>query len=243
MYKITIDGFNGTGKTTLAKRLASQLDYTYVSMGMIFRCVAYEMIKNNIYATEIDKIQSIIENIQISLPNNTQKDIYINGQCVTEEIKDMRYAELCSNISNNFILQNGVRNIIRKYVATKNIIVDGRDTGRLLFPDADVKFALTATIETRAKRRAIELGRSESADISDIITSMNEIDEKLINGNCIPPEDAIKIDTTNLSIQQITNICLQEINKNINNKNLIKQANINNDMQLIVKKKLRTLSK
>lgn len=213
MHKITIDGFNGTGKTTLAKNLAKQLGYTYVSMGMIFRCVAYEMLKNDISITEIDKIQSIIENMKISLPSNTQKDVYINGQCVTEEIKEMKYAELCSNISNNIILQNGVRNIIRQYAETENTIVDGRDTGRLLFPNADVKFALTADIETRARRRAIELGRPENSDITDIVIKMHEIDKKLISGNCIPPEDAIKIDTTNLNKQQLTDICLSEVRK------------------------------
>ena len=215
MYKITIDGFNGTGKTTLAKNLAKELGYTYVSMGMIFRCVAHEIIRYNIDITETDKIQLIIENMQISLPSNTQKDVYINGQCVTEEIKDMMYAELCSNISNNLILQNRVRNIIRKYADKENIIVDGRDTGRLLFPNADVKFALTADIETRAKRRAIELGRSENSDITDIISLMCKIDKKLISENCIPPEDAIIIDTTYLNKQQITNICLRKINNHI----------------------------
>lgn len=218
MHKITIDGFNGTGKTTLAKNLAKQLGYTYVSMGMIFRCVTYEMLKNDISITEIDKIQSVIENMQISLPSNTQKDVYINGQCVTEEIKEMKYAELCSDISNNIILQNGVRNIIRQYAETENTIVDGRDTGRLLFPDADIKFALTADIETRARRRAIELGRPENSDITDIIIKMYEIDKKLISGNCIPPEDAIKIDTTNLNKQQIVDICLKEVRRHISDK-------------------------
>lgn len=225
MYKITIDGFNGTGKTTLAKNLAKKLGCTYVSMGMIFRCVAYEIIKNDIDITEIDKIQSIIENIQISLPNNNQKELFINGCCVTEEIKDMKFAELCSNISNNLILQNGVRNIIRKYAETDNIIVDGRDTGRLLFPDADVKFTLTADIKTRATRRALELGCQKNSDLSDIINTMKEIDRKLIFGNCIPPEDAIKFDTTNLTKQQITDVCLREINIRIPHIKLTGQEN------------------
>lgn len=225
MYKITIDGFNGTGKTTLARNLAENLDFTYVSMGMIFRCVAYEMISNDISISDIESVQQILENINIQLPNNNQKNVFIDEVCVTDIIKEMKYAEMSSKISNNLILQNGVRNIIRRYAENDNIIVDGRDTGRLLFPNADVKFALYADIHTRAKRRGIKLGRLPNSDCADIEKTMIEIDNKLILSNCIPPEDAIKIDTTQLNKDEVNCVCLDFIKSKLFNCDKIMDEN------------------
>ena len=151
--KITIDGFNGTGKTTLAKALAKRLDFTYMSTGIIFRSLSYCLIKDEIDVKDIERIGKIFENMQLKLPNNKSKLVVVNGEDVTKEIMDMQYAILASKISNNDLLQSMVRDYIRQYAEDKDIIIDGRDTGRLLFPNADLKLALIADIEVRAKRR------------------------------------------------------------------------------------------
>ena len=142
--KITIDGFNGTGKTTLAKALAKRLDFTYMSTGIIFRSLSYCLIKDEIDVKDIERIGQIFENMQLKLPNNKSKLVVVNGEDVTEEIMDMQYAILASKISNNDLLQSMVRDYIRQYAEDKDIIIDGRDTGRLLFPNADLKLALIA---------------------------------------------------------------------------------------------------
>lgn len=200
--KITIDGFNGTGKTTLAKALAKRLDFTYMSTGIIFRSLSYCLIKDEIDVKDIERIGQTFESMQLKLPNNKSRAVVVNGEDVTEEIMDMQYAILASKISNNDLLQSLVRDYIRKYAEDKDIIIDGRDTGRLLFPNADLKLALTADIETRAKRR-MEQNKKSTHTLQQTIEQINEIDNKLIQANCIPPTDAIVIDTTRLRPDEV----------------------------------------
>ena len=196
--KITIDGFNGTGKTTLAKVLAKRLDFTYMSTGIIFRSLSYCLIKDEIDVKDIERIGQIFENMQLKLPNNKSKLVVVNGEDITEEIMDMQYAILASKISNNDLLQSMVRDYIRKYAEDKDIIIDGRDTGRLLFPNADLKLALIADIEVRAKRR-MEQNKKSTATLQQTIEQINEIDK----ANCIPPVDAFVIDTTRLRPEEV----------------------------------------
>lgn len=200
--KITIDGFNGTGKTTLAKALAKRLDFTYISTGIIFRSLSYCLIKDELDVKDIERIGQTFENMQLKLSNNKSKSVVVNGEDVTEEIMDMQYAILASKISNNDLLQSMVRDYIRKYAEDKDIIVDGRDTGRLLFPNADLKLALIADIEVRAKRR-MEQNKKSTYTLQQTIEKINVIDNKLIQANCIPPVDAIVIDTTRLSLEEV----------------------------------------
>lgn len=222
--KITIDGFNGTGKTTLAKALAKRLDFTYMSTGIIFRSLSYCLTKDEIDVKDIERIGQTFENMQLKLPNNKSKSVVVNGEDVTEEIMDMQYAILASKISNNDLLQFLVRDYIRKYAEDKDIIIDGRDTGRLLFPNADLKLALTADIETRAKRR-MEQNKKSTHTLQQTIEQINEIDNKLIQANCIPPTDAIVIDTTRLRpdevLEKAMKLCRDKnVSKNLEEKEL-----------------------
>ena len=206
--KITIDGFNGTGKTTLAKALAKRLDFTYMSTGIIFRSLSYCLIKDEIDVKDIERIGKIFENMQLELPNNKSKLVVVNGE-------DMQYAILASKISNNDLLQSMVRDYIRQYAEDKDIIIDGRDTGRLLFPNADLKLALIADIEVRAKRR-MEQNKKSTHTLQQTIEQINEIDNKLIQANCIPPVDAIVIDTTRLRTEEVLDKAMKLCrNKNI----------------------------
>lgn len=222
--KITIDGFNGTGKTTLAKALAKRLDFTYMSTGIIFRSLSYCLIKDEIDVKDIERIGQTFENMQLKLPNNKSKSVVVNGEEVTEEIMDMQYAILASKISNNDLLQSLVRDYIRQYARDRDVIVDGRDTGRLLFPNADLKIALTADIETRAKRR-IEHNKKSTHTLQQTIEQINEIDNKLIQANCIPPTDAIVIDTTRLRPEEVLEKAMKlcrdkNVSKNLEEKEL-----------------------
>ena len=117
-----------------------------------------------------------------------------------------------------------VRDYIRQYARDRDVIVDGRDTGRLLFPNADLKIALTADIETRAKRR-IEQNKKSTHTLQQTIEQINEIDNKLIQANCIPPTDAIVIDTTRLRPEEVLEKAMKlcrdkNVSKNLEEKEL-----------------------
>lgn len=213
--QITIDGFNGTGKTTLARSLAQKLDYTHISTGIIFRSLSYCMLKNKVDIKDIEKISQTFENMRLILPDNRCKSVIINGSDITNKIMDMEYAIFASKISNNELLQSMVRDFIRQYAKDKNIVIDGRDTGRLLFPNAKLKFALIADTKTRAERRMKQNNKSKNT-LDEVINQINEIDRKLIEANCIPPTDAIIIDTTSLKpeevLEKVLRICREREN-------------------------------
>ncbi|MBQ9791556.1 MAG: (d)CMP kinase [Clostridia bacterium] len=200
--QITIDGFNGTGKSTLAKNMAKELNYTYVSTGVVYRCLSYVMMENGIQGKDIEGICRLFESMQLTLPNNDNPDVILNGKVVTKEIKDMKYAILSKEYSDNPLIQEPIRQFIRKFTENCNVIVDGRDSGRLLFPNAMLKIALTASLDVRAKRRQAE-NKDPSVSLEDVKKQITKIDNELIAENCIPPEDAKVIDTSHISQQEV----------------------------------------
>ena len=206
--KITIDGFNGTGKSTLAKNMAKELNYTYISTGVVYRCLSYVMMENGIQGKDIAGICKLFDSMQLTLPNNDNPDVILNGKVVTKDIKDMKYAILSKEYSDNPLIQAPIRDFIRKFSENCNVIVDGRDSGRLLFPDAMLKIALTASLDVRAARRQSE-NKDPSISLDAVKEQIKKIDAELIRENCIPPEDAIEIDTSNMSERDVLARALQ----------------------------------
>ena len=221
---IAIDGPAGAGKGAVAKMIDEKLDYTRIDTGAMYRCITLKMIRNNLRLTDVDKIKELLENTNIELKKiNNELYVYMDGEDVTKEIRSPKVNEFVSPVSSvkeirvkMVDLQRNMKN------TTKNIVMEGRDITTVVFPDADVKIYLTATLEERAKRRTKELNDSGiDTTYEEIYKSIKKRDENDINkemGALKIAEGATIIDNTNLSIQEtfdrICEICMTYQEKN-----------------------------
>ena len=216
---IAIDGPAGSGKSTSAKLVAQKLGYLYIDTGAMYRAVTYLVLKNRISPDNINRIVDLAEKTEVDLKFiNGKTLVKINNENITEEIRSQEVNSSVSEISKI----EGVRTaLVAKQREMKNsnygIVMEGRDIGTVVFPEADVKIFLTATIEQRAKRRAKEF------EEKGIKVSLNEIKENIIHRDKIDSnrsvsplkkaEDAIEIDTSKVTIEEQVNLILNEVKK------------------------------
>lgn len=214
---IAIDGPASSGKSTTAKLLAKKLSYLYIDTGAMYRAVTLYAIKNNILDDE-NKIIDLASNLNIELKfENGQTKVSVNGKDVTDEIRSLEVNQNVSPVSKI----EGVRKILvqKQKQMGKNggIVIEGRDITTVVFPNADVKIFLTATIDERAKRRALEFAqKGQQVDIEQVkqnILERDRIDSSRDVSPLTKSPDAIEIDTTNLSIAQQVEQILVEAKK------------------------------
>lgn len=208
---VAIDGFSSCGKSTMAKELAREIGYIYVDTGAMYRAVTYFCIQNGwltptgINATELEKH---IESIEITFKTNKEgkSETYLNGQNVENEIRTLEVANGASRVSTlGFVRSELVRQ--QQLMGTeKGIVMDGRDIGTVVFPQAELKIFVTAPAEIRAQRRHAEMtGNGEIVDYNDVLANVLERDERDLNRAESPlrkADDAIVMDNTNLNIEQ-----------------------------------------
>lgn len=197
-YKvIAIDGPAGAGKSTIAKRLADIIDYTYIDSGAMYRAITLKILTKNIPLKEIDKIISIAKETEIDFRDNC---IYLDGRAVNEEIREERVSRNVSYIAAIPEIRKLMVDIQRKISRNRNVVMDGRDVGTVIFPKADVKFYITASVEERAARRYNELKQkgyeAEIQDIRSEIAKRDHIDSTRSDSPLKAASDAIIIDTT-----------------------------------------------
>ncbi len=203
-YIVAIDGPAGAGKSTVAKELAKALNYTYIDSGAMYRAITLKIIKNNVDINNITDVLDLLKTTDISFKG---RKMLIDNKDVTKEIRSSKVDRLVSKVSTI----PEVRQILianqRKISIDKDIVMDGRDIGTVVFPDATVKIFLTASVEERAKRRT-----EENLD-KGITNSYEEVLSEIINRDStdshrdISPlrqaEDAILIDTTNKTVKGV----------------------------------------
>ncbi len=208
---VAIDGFSSCGKSTMAKELARYAGYIYVDTGAMYRAVAYFALKNGwmdentIDETELKKH---IGEIHISFRNNESgvQETYLNGENIEREIRTLEVANGASRVSAiGFVRHEMVRQ--QQAMGTeKGIVMDGRDIGTVVFPDAELKIYLTATPGVRAQRRYDELkAKGEDASYDDVLANVKERDHRDTNRAESPlrkAEDAIEIDNSNLTLHE-----------------------------------------
>jgi cytidylate kinase len=214
MSKITIaiDGFSSCGKSTLAKALASRLNYEYIDSGAMYRCVALHclnkgIIKNKKY-NELSVIESLAEiEFQFQYNSHTKvSETYMNGVNVEKEIRSLHVAEYVSKISMIKEVRQHLVAAQRSFGLNKGVVMDGRDIGTHVFPNAELKLFMTADIDTRIQRRVDELNsKGQHVDFDEVKTNLLQRDHDDTHRKespLIKANDAIELDNTDLSKEE-----------------------------------------
>lgn len=205
---VAIDGFSSCGKSTMAKRLAADVGYIYVDTGAMYRAVSLYCMRNGWMKEmhmEVEKIEKNIHKIHLEFKKNEEgkAEIFLNGENVERQIRSLEVSNGASRVSTLKAVRSELVRQQQMMGAEKGIVMDGRDIGTVVFPDAELKIFLTASPEIRAKRRMDELmAKGETVIYEEVLANVKERDERDQNRKESPlkkAEDAIVIDNTNLS--------------------------------------------
>lgn len=206
---ITIDGLGVNGKSTLAKMLATELNYKNFNTGAIYRCIALKIIEEKLNINEINNVLDFIKNIIVDFEGDK---VFLNGIDVTSKIR----TEDISYFSTKWATIPEIKEFVRKYqknfIKKNDTVMEGRDIATRIAPNADFKFYLYSTFETRVKRLWEQ--NQKTINIETIRDDLRKRDDLDINGgNFIRPVNSIEIDTTNLSINDVYNIMINKIRR------------------------------
>ena len=205
---IAIDGPAGAGKSTIAKMVSKKLNCIYVDTGAMYRAVALFFIKNGIASDDEKRIAKEIENIQVDIQFEVgDQKVLLNGKDVTEEIRAERVGKWASEISKYTLVREYLVKMQREVATKQDVVMDGRDIGTVVLPQANVKIYLTASSKVRAMRRYNELTqKGVFCDIHDIEQGIMERDAQDMNREISPlrqAKDAILIDSSNMTIDEV----------------------------------------
>ena len=206
---ITIDGLSVNGKTTLAHLLSDTLGYKCFNTGAVYRCYALHMKKNNL---NVDNRKQLINELKKLTINFDGNKIILNNIDVTEELYTIEISVYSNAIAPTPEIKELVRKYQKSYLKKYNTIMEGRDIATRIAPNADIKFYLYADKEKRIER----MQKYNKIDFNEALKKIEKIDEVDINnGLFIKPENAIEIDTSNMSIEEVYNLMLKEIKKKV----------------------------
>lgn len=214
---VAIDGPAGSGKSTIAKLIAKKFNFTYIDTGAMYRMITLYLLENNIDFNDLKEIEKALNNISLDMRGDK---FYLNDVDVSIKIREERINENVSKVASIKIIRDNLVNLQRKISNNKNVILDGRDIGTVVFPNAQLKIFLIASPEERARRRYNEfLEKKVEITYDEVLKSLKErdyIDSTRKESPLIKADDAIELDTTNLTIEDVINFISKEIEKNIN---------------------------
>ena len=218
-FIITLDGPGGSGKTTLAKILAKELNITYLDTGAMYRGVGYFCQKRGLTIGDEESVRKIINGIDlVVMREKGEQKVIVNGDDVTPYIRTPEISMWASFVGKVAEVRLKLVEIQRKLASLSSCVLDGRDIGSYVLPDAEFKFYLSADVEERAKRRYIELKEKGQEDITlesvkeDMIARDKQDSDRAFAPLCVP-EGAYVIDTTNLTIEEVLDIILNKVRK------------------------------
>ena len=225
MKKITIaiDGFSSCGKSTMAKDLAKKIGYVYVDTGAMYRSVTLFAMQNNLFnedgSVKTAELEKRMSDIQISFVFNNETgrpDTYLNGELVEKEIRTLEVSSHVSNIAAIPFVREAMVAQQQRMGKDKGLVMDGRDIGTTVFPEAELKIFVTASAEVRAKRRFDELNeKGMPADFDDILENVKQRDYIDSHREVSPlrkADDAIELDNSNMTIQEQSEWLMQKFN-------------------------------
>ena len=217
-FNIAIDGPAGAGKSTIAKQLAKELGYVYVDTGAMYRAMAYYFLTNQIQADDIDSISKACEDVDVSISyENGVQIVWLNGENISDKIRTEEVGKMASATSVHPVVRTKLVELQQKLAQTTNVIMDGRDIGTVVLPNANVKIYMTADARVRAKRRFDELtAKGIECDLDEIEKDILERDYRDMNRETSPlkkAEDAVELDTSHLDIDGVVNAMKEIIQK------------------------------
>ncbi len=212
--QIAIDGPAGAGKSTIAKIIARTLGFTYIDTGAMYRALTLEVLTREISIDEVGEIIKIALTTEIQFVNG---NVILNGVNVNEAVRGSQVNQYVSHVAQIPEVRDRLVDIQRKIAAQDNVVMDGRDIGTNVLPEATLKIFLTASVEERAQRRFREL-KQQNPDISldeikNQIISRDKMDSERTASPLIKAHDAIEIDTTGLSIQEVSQLIVTYFNQ------------------------------
>ena len=215
MKKITvaIDGHSSCGKSTMAKDLARRVGYVYVDTGAMYRCVTLYALRHNLFledgSIKTEELQKAMDDIKITFvfnPETGRPDAYLNGECVEREIRSLEVSNHVSPIATLAFVREDMVEQQRQMGLEGGIVMDGRDIGTVVFPNAELKIFVTASAEVRAQRRYDELKqKGMPADYDDILKNVQERDYIDSHREVSPlrqADDALLLDNSNMTIDE-----------------------------------------
>ena len=207
-FNLAIDGPAGAGKSTIAKRVAREKNYIYVDTGAMYRAMALYLIRQKIAPEDTEEISKACMQAEISIEyQHGEQVVLLNGENVNAYLRTEEVGNMASYSSAVPAVREKLVELQRKLAKTADVVMDGRDIGTVVLPDADVKIYLTASSHTRAKRRYLELlEKGETADIEQIEQDIKERDYRDMHREHSPlrqAEDAVLLDSSGLTIEEV----------------------------------------
>ena len=202
---IAIDGPAGSGKSTTARLLAKKLDFIYLDTGAMYRAVTLFFLDNKIDLTNPDEVSSALNKINLKIENRSSSfNVFVQNANVNNLIRDELINKNVSNVSEIYSVRKKMVEIQREFSSNKDIVIEGRDIGSHVFPNADYKFFIEADIKVRASRRMKDLSNANKSidDMCKLLLERDKIDSNRNISPLIKPKDAYVVDTTSLSIEE-----------------------------------------
>lgn len=220
-FIITIDGPAGSGKSTTARRVAERLGYSYLDSGALYRAVTWAALQQHLDLQDNERVTRLAEqlNLDMQVVENGLR-ILVNGRDVSHEIRLPEVTQAIAPVAANPGVRRALLETQRRFGEQGGVVAEGRDMGTVVFPDADVKFFMVASLQERAKRRQAELAaRGVAVPLEELMNALQQRDDsdsRRTHSPLLRPQEAIDIDTSRLSIDEQVDLVIREVLKKRN---------------------------